>query len=52
MATPNYKLKDDHVITAAHGRQIYSSLDTAKLNKSGGIITGPIYQNTDASEMT
>lgn len=43
MTQPNYKLKDDHVMVVKHGRDLYNTLDTAKLNKSGGVITGDIY---------
>jgi hypothetical protein len=49
MATPVYKLKDDHAAAIGHVREAYTTLDVAKLNKTGGVITGPIYEtnNTD-----
>lgn len=53
MATPNYKLKDEHVATCGHVRGVYSTLDNTKANKtdvttllseklniSGGTMTG------------
>lgn len=51
MAAPNYKLKDDHVMVAKHGRDLFNTLDTAKLNKSGGIITGDIYSVSDTNPL-
>lgn len=43
MSTPNYVLKDDHVITAKHGREIYDALNLSKVNKSGDTLTGDLY---------
>lgn len=49
MSTPNYKLKDDHVATCGHVRAVYSSLDSAKVNKAGDTLTGELYLNSNAN---
>jgi hypothetical protein len=47
MTTPNFKLKDDHVATCGHVRSAYSLLDTNKLDKTGGVLTGDVFLNDD-----
>jgi len=60
MTTPNYQLKDEHVLTAKHGRDLYTLIDNAKANKtdvatslsgklnlSGGTMTGNLDTNNN-----
>jgi hypothetical protein len=51
MATPNYKLKDDHVVTAFHLRTAYTTLDSNKVNKAGDTITGDIFKDSNTNPL-
>lgn len=51
MAQPVYKYSDNYVATFKTVRDLNTTLRTDLLSKAGGIVTGPIYQNVDSSEM-
>lgn len=38
-------------MTAKHGRDLYTTLNSAKLNKTGGIITGDIFRDADTDPL-
>lgn len=52
MKMSTYRYPDNYVASFKTVRDLNTTLRTDLLPKSGGIITGPIYQNTDVTEMT
>jgi hypothetical protein len=48
MSQPTYKYSDNYVASFHHLRQLKTSSDATYLPKTGGVISNPIYETTQA----